>query len=137
MNRIHSFQNLSDSSLRALIVDDEPHIRQYLGLILQSLGVEQREQAGSVEEARSIHAERPGDLILLDVNLPGVDGLDWLRELRAAGDESVIVMISSQANAALVLEAAELGADGYLRKDMKREELVAELRRVIDDTFGG
>jgi DNA-binding response OmpR family regulator len=127
---------MSDTSLRALIVDDEPHIRQYLGLVLQSVGWELREQAGSVAEARTIHAASPCDLILLDVNLPGEDGLVWLRELRAEGDETVVVMISSQANAALIMEAAELGADAYLRKDMKREELAAELRRVIDDTLG-
>ncbi len=128
---------MSDNSRRALIVEDEPHVRQYLELVLQSLGWERREQAGSVEQARTIHATSRFDLILLDVNLPGSDGLTWLRELRAAGDEAVIVVISSQVSAALVIDAAELGADGYLRKDMKREELTAELRRVIDETLGG
>lgn len=128
--------NMSDTSFRALIVEDEPHIRQYLELVLQSLGCGQREQAGSVEQARAIQAASPCDLILLDVNLPGEDGLAWLRELREAGDETVVVVISAQISAALVMEAAELGADGYLRKDMKREDLMAELRRLIDETLG-
>lgn len=124
------------SSLRALLVDDEAHIRQYLALVLQSLGVETCAQASDVESARAAHAADPADFILLDVNLPGASGLDWLRELRAADDDVVVVMISSQANAALVLEAAELGADGYLRKDMRREEITAELKRVLGDTLG-
>lgn len=124
------------ASVHALIVDDEPHIRQYLGLILQSLGVVAFAQAGGVEEARAAHAARPADLILLDLNLPGQSGMDWLRELRAAGDEAVVVMVSSQANTALVLESAELGADGYLRKDMGRGELITELGRILADTLG-
>ncbi len=123
-------------SVRALIVDDEPHVRQYLALVLLSLGVETPAQAGSVEQARETHSREPADLILLDLNLPGEGGMAWLRELRAAGDEAVVVMVSSQANAAFVVEAAELGADGYLRKDMRRDELAAELGRILADTLG-
>lgn len=127
---------MSFSSLRALLVDDEPHIRQYLALILQTLGVGTCVQAGGVDDARAAHAAKPADFILLDVNLPGAGGLDWLRELRAADEDVVVVMISSQANAALVLEAADLGADGYLRKDMRREDLAAELNKILTDTLG-
>lgn len=124
------------ASVHALIVDDEPHIRQYLALVLQSLGLVDCAQAGDVAEARAAHASRPADFILLDINLPGTGGMEWLRELRAAEDNAVVVMVSSQANSALVIESAELGADGYLRKDMKRDELASELSRILADTLG-
>ena len=124
------------SSVSALIVDDEPHIRQYLALVLQSLGVTDCAQAGDVASARAAHAAKPAELILLDLNLPGESGMEGLRELRAAEDDAVVVMISSQANATFVKEAAELGADGYLRKDMSRAELTTELRRILSDTLG-
>lgn len=127
---------MSRSSLRALIVDDEPHIRQYLALILRSLGIERHAEAGGVAEARAAQAKEPYDVVLLDLNLPGAGGMGWLRELRVADDETVVVMISSQAGAALVRGAAELGADGYLRKDMPREELTAQLGGILDDTLG-
>jgi len=127
---------MTPSRIRALIVDDEPHVRQYLNLVLKTLGVEDAAQAGGLEEARVVHARTPCDLILLDLNLPGEGGMAWLRELRAADDEAVVVMVSSQAGSASVLEAAQLGADGYLRKDMRREELGSELARILADTFG-
>lgn len=127
---------MNHSAVRALIVDDEPHVRQYLALILQSLGIVDCAQAGNIDEARAAHAAEPAEFLLLDINLPGASGMEWLRELRAAGDDAVVVLISSQANAAFVLESAELGADGYLRKDMMREELAAELGRIVADTLG-
>lgn len=124
------------ASIHALIVDDEPHVRQYLALILRALGVADCSEAGSVEEARNAHAARPAEFIILDHTLPGASGMDWLRELRAGGDDVVVVMISSQAVAAVVLEAAELGADGYLRKDTSKAQLAEELRRILADTLG-
>lgn len=127
---------MSHSRIRTLIVDDEPHVRQYLSLVLKGLGMENPSQAGSVDEARTLHTKTPCDLILLDLNLPGQGGMVWLRELRAAEDEAVVVMVSSTAGAASVLEAAQQGADGYLRKDMRREELAAELARILADSFG-
>lgn len=125
------------SSMRALVVDDEAHLRHYFVLILQMLGVGTCTEAASVEEARAAQAARPHEIILLDVNLPGVGGLDWLRELRAAEDDAVVVMVSSQAGAGLVTEAAQAGADGFLRKDVKREEIATELLRIFADVFEG
>lgn len=124
------------SSKRALVVDDEPHLRHYFALILQTLGVGVCTEAGGVAEARAAQAAQVHEIILLDVLMPGEGGLEWLRELRAADDDAVVVMVSSQAHAGLVNEAVAAGADGFLRKDMKREEIAAELLRILEDVFG-
>lgn len=127
---------MNRSEICALIVDDEAHVRRFFALVLQQLGVTDCAEAGSVAEARELHAAKPRALLLLDVNLAGESGLDWLRELRAADDDAVVVMMSALVPSALVKEASELGADGYLRKDMTREELAAELSGILTDTLG-
>ena len=79
---------------------------------------------GAIEFCRR---ERP-DLILLDMNMPGMDGLETIRQLRAAGVEARIVIFSVSDDHANVLAALREGADGYLLKDMEPEELISQIR---------
>ncbi|WP_312959128.1 two-component system response regulator NarL [Stutzerimonas nitrititolerans] len=85
-------------------------------------------EAGTGAEALRLACELELDLILLDMNMPGMDGLETIRQLRAAGVEARIVIFSVSDDHANVLAALREGADGYLLKDMEPEELISQIR---------
>src|SRR5690606_7294866 len=94
---------------RLLLVEDDERIRQALGLALADEGCEVVE-AGSGEEAFDLLETTRVDVVLLDLMLPGVDGLDVCRTLRARGDLPIII-VSARADSADVIEGLEAGAD--------------------------
>jgi two-component system, chemotaxis family, chemotaxis protein CheY len=119
-----------------LIVDDEPHIRKFVALILRQLGSARLIEAGTGAEALAAYAlERP-DLVLLDVNMPVMDGLETLKRLRELDPDSVVIMLTSLANRQTVEEALALGAANYIRKDTPKDEIVRALTETIDASFG-
>ncbi|WAD28637.1 two-component system response regulator NarL [Pseudomonadaceae bacterium T75] len=85
-------------------------------------------EAGTGAEALRLACELELDLILLDMNMPGMDGLETIRQLRAAGVEARIVIFSVSDDHTNVLAALREGADGYLLKDMEPEELISQIR---------
>lgn len=117
-----------------LVVDDEAHVRRYLSLVARGLGAVQVHEAPDGESALAIYPTlSPAPiLVLLDVNMPGIDGIETLRRLRAAGYENPAVMLTSLANRQTVEDAMDAGADHYLRKDTQKEEILAALRAVLD-----
>ncbi len=115
----------------ALIVDDEAHVRQYVRLVLIGLGVKTVHEAGSVAEAREAWNEHLPDCLVLDINMPGESGLDFLKELREVDQDVPVVMLSGNAQLASVRQAAELGADGFIRKDSPRAVITEELRKIF------
>ena len=118
-----------------LLVDDEPHIRQFIGQLLRRTGTPRLLEAGSGEEAlETSRRERP-DLILLDINMPGLTGIETLGLLRAADPECLVVMLSSLASRQMVEEALALGAAGYIRKDTPKDEILATLTEIIARCF--
>ncbi len=116
-----------------LVVDDEAHVRAFLKLVLEKLGITTIYEAGRMEEAREKFTAHSPALVTLDVNLPGGSGMDLLREFRAVNDDVVIVMISTEVQAGLVNEAVDAGADGFIRKDLPREEILTELKGILSD----
>ena len=116
----------------ALIVDDEAHIRAYVKLLLGRFGVEEFFEAGDVATARVLWAQHRPGLLMLDVNLPGESGLSFLRDARAEDDEVYIVMLSANAQLGTVKEALAHGADGFIRKDSSRDQVIAELTAVFE-----
>jgi len=116
-----------------LIVDDEAHVRAFLRLVLEKLGVPVIHEAGRMDEAREKFAAHSPVLVTLDVNLPGGSGMDLLREFRAVNDDVLIVMISTEVQSGVVNEAVDAGADGFIRKDLPREEILAELKEILAD----
>ncbi len=116
-----------------LVVDDEAHVRAFIKLVLEKLGVSTIYEAGRMDEAREKFAEHSPALVTLDVNLPGGSGMDLLREFRAVDEDVLIVMISTEVQAGVVNEAVDAGADGFIRKDLPREEILAELKAVLAD----
>jgi DNA-binding response OmpR family regulator len=109
-----------------LIVEDEAEIAGYLrrGLAFEGYGVE---IAASGAEALAAARERPPDLVVLDVMLPGLDGLEVARRLRAASDVPIIMLTARDAVPDRVA-GLEAGADDYLVKPFAFEELLARIR---------
>lgn len=115
----------------ALIVDDESYVRAYVKLLLRPFEIETIYEAADVAQARELWAKHRPGLVMLDVNMPGESGLVFLRELRAQDPEAYIVMLSTQSQAANVKEAADAGADGFIRKDLPRMRIIDELRTIF------
>ena len=80
---------------KILLVDDEPHIRKYLGFIARGLGSPVIIEAGNGEEALAKYRLEMPELVLLDVNMPGMDGLETLTAIRAHDPNALVVMLTS------------------------------------------
>jgi two-component system response regulator MprA len=110
---------------RILIVEDEPEIASYLrrGLVYQGFAVE---VVGDGIAALDAARERPPDLIVLDLMLPGLDGIEVTRRLRAASNVPIIMLTARESVADRVI-GLESGADDYVRKPFAFEELIARI----------
>lgn len=116
---------------KILLIDDEPHIRKYLGLIARGLGAPVVIEAGNGPDALAIYQRESPQLVLLDVNLPGMDGREILGALLAQDPDALVVMMTSLANRQTVEDCLRLGAASYIRKDTPKEAILAELSAVI------
>jgi len=118
---------------KALIIDDEPHVRKYIGLVLRSIGITTLvEAANGVEGFAAYQREKP-DLVLLDVNMPIQDGIETLKQIRTFDSEAVVIMLTSLTTRQTVEEAADQGALHYIRKDTPRDELIVLLKQLLSD----
>ena len=121
---------------KVLVVDDEAHIRKYVGLLVKSLGSPTVVEAPDGEAALQAYDVEQPDLVLLDVNMPRFDGLQTLKALRQKDPECMVVMLTSLVNRQTVEECLRLGAAGYLRKDTPQEEMTAQLAKILAECFG-
>jgi two-component system KDP operon response regulator KdpE len=116
--------------LNTLVVDDESSFRRVLRTSLATSGFA-IEEARSGEEAVAMLAQSAFDLVLLDVNMPGIGGVEACREIRAHTPKIGIVMVTVQDAESEIVKALEAGADDYVTKPIRFRELVARLRAVI------
>jgi len=114
---------------RILVVDDEASIRHLVGAYLRKEGFEV-DQAGDGEGALERFRRMTPDLVVLDLRLPGIDGLDVLREIRRSSSVYVIVL-TARSEETDKLIGLELGADDYITKPFSPRELVARVRAVL------
>jgi len=113
--------------LRILVVDDEPAILRFLrpGLMAEGYVVS---EANNGRETLDLVRRKAADLLVLDLGLPDMDGLDIIRDIRAAGDALPIIVLSSRGDEAAKVKALDLGADDYVTKPFGIEELFARIR---------
>lgn len=112
-----------------LIIDDEAQIRRFLGISLRAQGYVVNE-AGTGHAGLEMLATNNADLLILDLGLPDLDGLDVLRELRAWSSVPVIVL-SVRANEAEKVRALDAGANDYVTKPFGVQELSARMRALL------
>lgn len=120
---------MTDAQPHILIVDDDKGLQETLAdfLELEGYGIS---TAGNVAEARVLLLEQPADLILLDLNMPGGDGLTYAAELRA-GSDIPIIMMSGKGEMIDRVVGLEVGADDYLPKPFELRELLARVRALL------
>ncbi|MFS8639672.1 MAG: response regulator transcription factor [Symbiobacteriaceae bacterium] len=114
-------------SLRVLVVDDDPKITAFLRRSLALEGYDVTVANSGTEALRSV-AESPPDLMVLDIMMPDVDGLEVCRRIRAAGETFPILMLTARDAVSDRVKGLDQGADDYLVKPFALEELLARLR---------
>ncbi len=119
--------------ITVLIADDHPVVRQGLQVLLSVQDdIDVIGEAADGEQAVAMAAELKPDVILLDIKLPGMDGIEVLRELRDSGMATRALVLTSASDRALVTLAVQAGAAGFLYKDVDPDALVRALRSVHD-----
>jgi len=113
---------------RVLVVDDEPGLRQSLGLLLADAGYEIAAEGDGAKALARALAE-PFDLILCDVRMPSVDGLAFLRSYKGRGGSALVIMMSAYGGEDAALAAMKEGAYDYLPKPFRPDEVVLTLRK--------
>lgn len=118
-----------DAQKKVLVVDDEPQIVNVLKAYLEKSGFGVITAADGISALNVFHSETP-DFIILDLNLPGMDGLDVMRALRRESDVPVL-MLTARVEETDKLIGLELGADDYVVKPFSPKEVVARVRTVL------
>ncbi len=117
--------------MRVLLIDDHALVRKGIEEFLQSRGVQVVASVSSAEEGLRRARELSSDIILLDIQMKGMTGIEALRQLRAAGDRTPVVMLTMSREDTDLAAALRAGAQGYLLKDIEPEELVPALEAVL------
>ncbi|HLI35420.1 MAG TPA: response regulator [Terriglobia bacterium] len=120
--------------LRLLVVDDSPMIRKMVeGFLRHASTPIEIFEASNGKDALALAQSQHLDLILCDINMPGMDGLEFLRTIRADdGTRNIpVVIISAEGRALRVKEAVEAGAQGFLRKPFTAQEMRDQIVRVL------
>ncbi len=113
------------------IIDDEPIIHEVLGDLLtaEGYGVE---MSSSGEEALKKHPGQEFDLVLLDLLMPGIDGIEVLKELKKIDPSAVIIIITAYASLESAISAMKMGAFDYIQKPFKHDELLLTVKRALE-----
>jgi two-component system KDP operon response regulator KdpE len=120
---------MSAAPLKVLVVDDEPPIRRLLRMGLETQGY-QTIDASNAKTALELMADEP-DLVILDLGLPDMQGLELLRQIRARKDNVPVVVLSSRDDEIAKVAALDEGADDYVTKPFGMEELLARIRTAL------
>jgi len=120
---------VTTDSIRVLIVDDHAIVRIGLTRLLESMaGIEVVAAVAGGEEALQLSTASPPDVVLMDVSMPGLDGIETTRRMVAARPDTRVVMLTSFADDERVADAIDAGAIGYLLKDADPDDLVRGIR---------
>ena len=121
---------MNQQTIRILVVDDEPAIRRALRPPLVELGFQVAEASRGEEALQALRASAH-DVVLLDVNMPGIGGIETLRRMRAFAPRLPILMLTVRDQEEDKVEALDLGADDYVTKPFSTRELIARIRTAV------
>jgi DNA-binding NtrC family response regulator len=116
---------------RVLVVDDEKNIRRVLRMVLEGI-VSSVEDCSSAEEALSLMHKNPAHVVLLDIKLPGMDGIELLSKVRRLWGKCEVIMISGHATIQDAIEATRLGAYDVLEKPLDRDRVVLSVKNCLE-----
>ncbi len=119
-----------NAPLRVLVIDDEPAIRHFLRTSLSAQGYSVLD-ADDGETGLALLQRNAIDVLVLDLGLPGIGGLDVLRKLRESGSSVPVIVLSSRADETGKVTALDMGADDYVTKPFGMDELLARLRAAV------
>lgn len=117
-------------AVRIALCDDQALVLRGLSSLLTDLGVEIALEAADAESLLAALPQRPVDLIVSDIRMPGLGGLGLIRELRARGDATPVILLTTFDDPTLMMKAVDAGAQGFLLKDASPEDLKAAILRV-------
>ncbi len=118
------------SSVAILVVDDEPGMRNFLKRSLEKRCA-LLEVAGSAEEAEALRLRYHFDLLLVDIRLPGLSGLEWLRQLRDAGVRTHVIYMTAYADLDMAIAALRNGADDFIMKPFRTEQMFMAMQLAL------
>ncbi|MGU7773793.1 response regulator [Burkholderia sp. MR1-5-21] len=121
---------MSDHPIQVLLVDDDADLRDLLRTFFVQRGIEFSVLHDATNLLRRLERERPS-IVVLDLMMPGIDGLTALRQLRATGDTIPVIMLTARAEGIDRVLGLELGADDYLGKPFLPQELLARINAVL------
>jgi RNA polymerase sigma factor (sigma-70 family) len=125
---------VSDARIKVIIADDHAVVRQGIRTVLEDIpGLKVLAEAGNGREVLHLLQDHAPDLLVLDISMPEMTGLEVAKEVRSQGSELGILVLSMHDNPEYVLEAVRAGADGYILKDVGP----AELRDAVETVFDG
>ena len=117
--------------MRALVVDDSAVMRKIVTGALGKMGVTDVVQASDGKQAVAAAMTEELDVILLDWNMPNMSGMDALRAIRAAGNKTPVIMVTTEAERSRVIEAVRAGANNYIVKPFKPDLLATKVQETL------
>ena len=121
---------MAEPGKRALVVDDTAIMRVLLGRILREAGFDVVEASSGAEAIQSYYRERP-DIVLMDLNMEGIDGTAAIRGILKVNPDARIVVCSATSDAHIVLNLLRLGAKGYVTKPFTPEKLLGTITSAL------
>ena len=118
-------------SLTVLLVDDEAYFRTFVGRVLKNEGIGTVLEAQNGREAVQLFQERQPNLTVMDINMPHLNGIEALKEIRRVSPFVPIIMLTSIAEEAVVEECVQQGASYFIRKDVRADLLQEELKEML------
>ncbi len=121
----------SPSKIRIALVDDQALVLKGLSALLNGFnGIEIALEASDGQQLLNALAQRPVDVIVSDIRMPGLSGIDMIGRLRESGDATPVILLTTFDDSALMLAAVDAGAQGFLLKDASPEDLAEAIHRV-------
>jgi len=122
--------------MRVMIVDDQKSIRDLLCSIVEELGAEVISEAGDGIEAVALYKETSPDVILMDINMPRMDGVEALRQIIAFNPNALVLMLTSQNSMAVVKNCLASGAKNFILKDNPPNIMAEEIQATWSNYLG-